>query len=348
MISISLCMIVKNEEELLARCLDSVSPLMDEVIIVDTGSTDRTKEIAARYTDKIYNFAWCDDFSAARNYAFSKATMDYIYCPDADEYMDSENQRQFRLLRQVMLPEIEIVQMYYVTPTNYNTIQNCKKELRPKLFKRLREFTWIDPVHETVRTEPVVFDSDIEIQHLPHTPHYKRDFELFQKAFARDGFLSDKALMMYARELYKCGSDEDYLASREAFQWHYNKSGDQESASVLAHVSRLQNNMAEFLSTCVKDLAEDSCSEICYEIGLYYESLEEWNEASLWFYNAAFEASPILDLEVSEKKALLELAKCYRILADDQSIPAKKRTVLTKEANQYQKKADNWELPETL
>ena len=60
MIEISCCMIVKNEEKVLARCLDSVADLMDEIIIVDTGSTDGTKEIAARYTDKIYDFEWID------------------------------------------------------------------------------------------------------------------------------------------------------------------------------------------------------------------------------------------------------------------------------------------------
>ena len=70
MITISLCMIVKNEEKILARCLDSVADLMDEIIIVDTGSADRTKDIAARYTKHIYDFQWVDDFSAARNYAF--------------------------------------------------------------------------------------------------------------------------------------------------------------------------------------------------------------------------------------------------------------------------------------
>ena len=79
MITISLCMIVKNEERILARCLDSVKDLVDEIIIVDTGSADATKRIAAEYTDKIYDFTWIDDFSAARNFAFSKATGDYIY-----------------------------------------------------------------------------------------------------------------------------------------------------------------------------------------------------------------------------------------------------------------------------
>ena len=66
-------MIVKNEEAVLGRCLESIKDMVDEIIIVDTGSMDNTKNIAKRYTDKIYDFPWCDDFSAARNFAFSKA-----------------------------------------------------------------------------------------------------------------------------------------------------------------------------------------------------------------------------------------------------------------------------------
>ena len=69
MVTISLCMIVKNEEKILARCLDSIADLMDEIIIVDTGSADATKAIAANYTDKVYDFEWIGDFAAARNFA---------------------------------------------------------------------------------------------------------------------------------------------------------------------------------------------------------------------------------------------------------------------------------------
>lgn len=88
---LSLCMIVKNEEKVLARCLDSVSGIVDEIIIVDTGSTDQTKAIAQRYTERVYDFQWKDDFSEARNFAQSKASGEWILVLDADEYVDREN-----------------------------------------------------------------------------------------------------------------------------------------------------------------------------------------------------------------------------------------------------------------
>ena len=99
MITVSLCMIVKNEEKVLERCLDSIADLVDEIIIVDTGSWDRTKEIAARYTEHVLDFRWTEDFSAARNYVFSMATMEYIYSADADEVLSEENRERFRLLK---------------------------------------------------------------------------------------------------------------------------------------------------------------------------------------------------------------------------------------------------------
>ena len=88
---LSLNMIVKNECEVLARALDGVWGLVDEIVITDTGSTDETKKIAERYTDKIYDFEWCDDFAAARNFSFSKSTCDYVMWLDADDVVTPEN-----------------------------------------------------------------------------------------------------------------------------------------------------------------------------------------------------------------------------------------------------------------
>ena len=115
-------MIVKNEEKVLKRCLECLKDIVDEMIIVDTGSTDATKEIAGKYTDKIYAFPWIDDFAAARNFSFSKATMDYIYVADADEIIDEENKNRFKLLKQALLPEIEIVQMKYCNQLEFGSV----------------------------------------------------------------------------------------------------------------------------------------------------------------------------------------------------------------------------------
>ena len=114
---ISVCMIVKNEEERLPRCLSCLQGIADEIIVVDTGSTDRTREAAQRYDAKIYDFPWVDDFAAARNFAFSKASGDYIYSADADEEIDAENRELFLELKRCLCGEVnrillEIMKMH--------------------------------------------------------------------------------------------------------------------------------------------------------------------------------------------------------------------------------------------
>jgi glycosyltransferase involved in cell wall biosynthesis len=88
---LSVCMIVRNEEDYLRGCLESINGLADEIIIVDTGSTDKTIEIAREFTDKIFNFEWVDDFSKARNYSISKASKSWILVLDADERILKED-----------------------------------------------------------------------------------------------------------------------------------------------------------------------------------------------------------------------------------------------------------------
>lgn len=89
--TVSLCMIVKNEEKTLARCLDSVVGKVEEIIIVDTGSEDNTIEIAKRYTSNIYNFEWTGSFAEARNFSIRQSSCDYILVMDADEYLDEDS-----------------------------------------------------------------------------------------------------------------------------------------------------------------------------------------------------------------------------------------------------------------
>lgn len=97
MLPISVCIIAKNEEKFIQGCLEHLKPYGFEIVLVDTGSTDRTKEIAAQFTDKIYDFEWIKDFSAARNFAASKATNDWIISIDCDEYLEKYDTKELLL-----------------------------------------------------------------------------------------------------------------------------------------------------------------------------------------------------------------------------------------------------------
>lgn len=136
---ISVVMIVKNEEAVLARCLDSVKEA-DEIIICDTGSTDKTIEIAKKYTDKVYtDFTWCDDFAAARNHAKSKATGDWILSIDADEFLHDWSEVRNAVeqsdyaVRVLMQGENAKLNFYFA-----------------RLFKNTPDIFWREPIHNVL------------------------------------------------------------------------------------------------------------------------------------------------------------------------------------------------------
>lgn len=160
---ISLCMIVKDEESVISRCLESVKDVVDEIIIVDTGSKDKTKEIARKYTKKIYDFEWVDDFSKARNYSFSKATKEYIMWLDADDVVSKENVVKIQQLKSTSeKPDIYMFKYncafdVYGNPT---IIQN-----RERLFRRDKGYKWTSPIHEIIPLSGNIVSVDISIDH---------------------------------------------------------------------------------------------------------------------------------------------------------------------------------------
>ncbi len=85
---LSVCIITKNEEQNIERCLKCLQPYDFEVVVVDTGSTDKTKEVVSQYTDCVYDFVWCNDFAAAKNFAISKASNEMVMVIDSDEYLE--------------------------------------------------------------------------------------------------------------------------------------------------------------------------------------------------------------------------------------------------------------------
>ncbi len=133
-------MIVKNEEAMLARCLSSVKGA-DDIIIVDTGSTDRTKEIAAQFTDKIFDFEWCDNFAAARNFALGKADcFHWILSLDADEYLEEGGIEKIREFLSGYKKDAVGLHMKAVNNDFYGV----------RLFRNDETIYWVGKIHEAI------------------------------------------------------------------------------------------------------------------------------------------------------------------------------------------------------
>lgn len=319
MATISVCMIVKNEEAVLARCLDSLQGLYEELIIVDTGSADRTKKIARQYTDKVYDFEWTGSFCDARNFSFSKASCEYIYSADADEVLDEENRRQFRLLKEALIPEVEIVQMYYANQLSQNSIYNFDQELRPKLYKRVREFVWQEPIHEAVRLQPVVFDSDIVITHLPQGEHGNRDLEAFERMLEAGEEMSERLRDIYLRELYFMGQEHN-LKKAHAYleklccQMSPESDAFQQAVALLCREAVLNGNQKDLLKYGLKGVATRGSSELCMELGKFFQEKEDYEEAMLWYYNAANGTQSLMSLKASTSEPKERIAQCEKKL----------------------------------
>lgn len=212
MITISLCMIVKNEEELLARCLDSVKDIVDEINIVDTGSTDKTKEIAKIYTDRVFDFEWIDSFAAARNESFKYATKDYILFLDADDVVLDEDREKLKKLKETLDPSVDSVSMYYDAGSDeYGNI--TLRFRRNRLVKREKGYKWEGDCHQYLNVIGKIINSDIAITHKKVKHSVGRTVSIYEKKIARGDKFSPRDYFYYGNELRENGRYKEAIES---------------------------------------------------------------------------------------------------------------------------------------
>ncbi len=216
MISISLCMILKNEEDVIARCLDCVKDIVDEIIIVDTGSTDKTKDIVKKYTDKIYDFEWIDDFAAARNFSFSKATKEYIFWIDADEVLFKEDQDKLLKLKESLNSNIDTVTMTDHRGLNENG-EPLLRYKRNRLVKRKNNFKWVGFIHEYLGVSGNVHESDIAVTHQKLHDVGDRNLRIYRNKLKEGHTLSTRDIYYYGKELYYNEFYDDAIKVLEPF-----------------------------------------------------------------------------------------------------------------------------------
>ncbi len=182
MATLSLCMITKNEEEWLERCIGSCRDFVDEIIVADTGSTDRTKEIAKKYGCNIFDVGWHDDFSAARNQSIKHATKDWIIYLDADETISSKDWKKLKeLLKSKNSDAYLLYQRNYTFDKNLfgwqpnDEYPECKGSgffISPitRVFRNDKNYSFTHKVHETIDKsildkKDVIKNSKIPIHH---------------------------------------------------------------------------------------------------------------------------------------------------------------------------------------
>ncbi|WP_391573615.1 glycosyltransferase [Cohnella sp.] len=294
MVTISLCMIVRNEEEVLARCLDSVHDLVDEIVIVDTGSTDQTKEIAGRYTDRIFDYEWTDHFADARNYSFSFATKDYVMWLDADDYFRDKDREKLKKLKEELDQEVDSVVMEY-----HLAFDDCGNPLamsrRNRIVKRSRQFRWHNPIHEYLFVEGNCYLTDIAVSHGRVHENTGRNLRILEQIAEREGEVTGRDVFYYANELSDAGR---FAEAAEQYRRFLAEPVDyfEDNLTACARLSACYHQLGLFdlkltalLQSMVYELPR---ADFCCSIGQCFLERDDFAKAIYWFKLALTQDRP--------------------------------------------------------
>ncbi len=287
MFTISVCMIVKDEQDVILRILNCAKEFADEIIIVDTGSKDNTVNICKTYTKNIYYFEWCNDFAKARNFSFSKATKDYIMWLDADDLISPENIQKIIRLKNTDSPA-DCYMFKYVM--GFVEGAPTFEFYRERLLNRSSDFEWVGFVHEAIAPQGKIIYTDIEIEHRKiKASDPKRNLKLYRYAIRHGVAFNPREQYYYSRELYFNGHYKKAITELNK----YLKSGDTYIPNItgahliLAKCYLATNQPQKAKLTLVDSIATYMpSSETCCVLANTFEILHKINMAILW-YNIA-------------------------------------------------------------
>ncbi|GAA0133342.1 glycosyltransferase family 2 protein [Paenibacillus sp. YSY-4.3] len=293
-------MIVKDEEKYLQGCLDSVYDIVDEIIIVDTGSADRTKELAGKYTSKIYDYPWNDDFSAARNYSFDKATQEFIMWLDADDILLPADREKLKKLKENLSAKKEAVMMDY-----HLSFDSAGKPLilsrRHRLVRRDKGFKWIGIVHEYIDVAGAeVCYADIAVSHRRRGSHADRNLRIIDKWVGSGGKLKGRLLLHYGSELADSNRFDEAVIQFDRFLRQPQNLMDDcvlaciKLADCYEKLGLREKKLAALLHSLQFDMPQ---SEVCCAIGGCFEERGQWGAAVYWYQQALHIADgPVLGI----------------------------------------------------
>lgn len=322
--TLGLCMIVKNESEVLSRALDGICGVADEIVIVDTGSTDNTSEIARKYTDKIYDHAWQNDFSAARNFALSKLTADYWMWLDADDVVPAKTARTIKKFISVSDGSVDAVMMPYVASTDKDG-KPVFSYYRERIMKCKPEFVWQGRVHEAVAVSGNVVRLPQPIVHAKPSDRSTgtRNLDIYRATVESGEKLTPREMYYYARELFYNGLIKEATDEFSAFIGTDGAAFNKADACVmLSRCYKLSGDKRTALFAAFDSFAFGlPTGEACCEIASLFFEMNDYNAAAYW-YERALRAKPdyasgaFVDSECYSFIPLVWLCVCYDRLGD--------------------------------
>lgn len=312
-------MIVKNEEAVLERCLSSVQGLIDEIIIVDTGSTDNTKQVARKFTNKIFDFKWEDDFSKARNFAFQFASSDYIMWLDADDVIPPESLKSFIKLKEEIDGSVDVYMLKY--NTSFDEFNNpIFSFYRERIMKNDGSFVWNGFIHETIAPHGEIRYFDIAVEHRKNKPGDTwRNLNIYRKHIRRGEKLSARESYYYSRELF--------------YHEYYKKCIDQLNKTLLYEDLWIEDRLGSIMlkATCLQilkkykqsrvelfksfEIAAPRAKALCM-IGDSFLEENKYSQATYWYESAMSqgeekEKNNFIEKDYFDYYPALNLCVCY-------------------------------------
>ncbi len=282
--TISVCIITLNEEKVIKRLLNCVKKFADEIILVDTGSVDKTVEIAKEFTDKIYYFKWVDDFSKARNFAFSKAKCDYLFWIDADDVITDEN--VYKILK--IKSQSNVLVDVYMFKYSCGFDNNQKPSLtfyRERLIRNCSLAKFQGFVHETVSPFGNICYENVEVEHRKQrASNPKRNLNLYKKHLPISNF-SQRDVYYFAKEYFYLGYYKTAIKLLKTYLNMKNKNlPDQKDALVtlsICYKSLKMKGYEKFLFTALKVVGVDN--QILCLIGDYFMDNDDLINAEKYY-----------------------------------------------------------------
>lgn len=314
--TLGLCMIVKNEEEVIERCLSSCYDIFDEIVIVDTGSTDGTKEICKRFTNKVYDFKWVNDFSKARNFGIKKCSTDYFMWLDADDVVTLQANKELKQLKQQISNE-DIFMLKYEIAFDEND-ESTFSYYRERIIKNDKKFLFKDPVHEVIEPSGEIVFKDISIQHRKIKPNVPgRNLQIYEILDKKS--FTPRQLFYYARELYFNNKIDKaityfkkFLKCTKAFV-----ENQIDACNILAKCYIAKNQIQKALNCLFYSFTFDlPRAEILCDIGYIYKDMKDYSKA-IYYFNLATQckqnqkALGFVQMECYNYIPYLEMCVCY-------------------------------------